>query len=261
MIYDVLDTASLSICSNRLLFSENILEPLYSVTRQLVHALAAQWSGINVTRQDPADTWVVIGIAYFITDTFMRKLSGNNEYRYRQKLAADRLVELDSARPSLYDLGAFLGLDPFELEFMELKAPLVLFILDRRLTKASGSSGMSRIISKIFLNSKLDQLPNGTINTAHFVKTCEKVGHTKMDVFMTQWVYGAGCPIFFVSQKFNKKKLVVNMTIRQGQEDKPEELLNKENFMRDVKEELRGVYAGSLQPVFTVSKLAWLRSR
>lgn len=253
---DILHTSSLSICSNRILFPEDIIEPLDRVSRQLVHALASQWIGINITPQDPVDTWVVVGIAYFMTDVFMKKLSGNNEYRYRQKMAANRLVDVDFARPSLYELGTFLQLDPSELEFMALKAPLVLFILDRRLAKASGYSGLSRIITKIFLNAKVGDLPNGAINTAYFVRNCEKLGHIKMDVFMAQWVYGAGCPRFDVSQTFNKKKLVVQMTIRQTQEERSEEPLTKTNFMRDVKEELKGVYAGPLQPVFTASTSA-----
>ena len=146
------------------------------MSRQLVHALASQWIGVNITPQIPEDTWVVVGIAYFITDIFMKKLSGNNEYRFRQKKNAERLVDIDVARPPLYELGMFLQLDPSELDFMALKAPLVLFILDRRLTKASGSSGLSRIISRIFLNAKVGDLPNGAITTAYFVKTCEKLG-------------------------------------------------------------------------------------
>ena len=252
---DIVDSGSLSICTNRILFPDDIIEPLDRVSRQLVHALASQWIGINITPQIPEDTWVVVGIAHFITDIFMKKLCGNNEYRCRQKRAADRLVELDIARPSLYELGMFLQLDSSELEFMALKAPLVLFILDRRLTKASGSSGLSRIISRIFLNAKVGDLPNSAITTAYFVKTCEKLGHTRMDVFMSQWVHGAGCPKFFVTQKFNKKKLVVEMTIKQIQEERSDEVLTKDIFMRDVKEEFKGVYAGRLQHVFNVRRL------
>ena len=253
---DILDTSSLSICSNRILFPDDIIEPLDSVSRQLVHALASQWMGIYITPQDPVDTWVVVGIAYFMADVFMKKLSGNNEYRYRQKMAANQLVDVDVARPSLYELGTLLQLDPSELEFMALKAPLVLFILDRRLAKASGYSGLSRIITKVFLHAKVGELPNGAIDTAYFARNCEKLGHIKMDVFMTQWVFGAGCPRFDVSQSFNKKKLVVQMTIRQTQEERSEEPLTKTNFMRDVKEELKGVYAGPLQAVFTASTSA-----
>ena len=254
MIQNCIDTASLSLCSNHLLFPEEITEPLDRVTRQLVHALACQWLGVNIIPKDPVDTWAVVGMAYFVTDMFMRKLSGNNEYRYQQKKAADRVVELDIARPSIYDIGQYLWIDPSQLEFIAAKAPLVLFILDRRLTKASGSSGLSRIISRVFLNAKVGDLANGALTTAYFIKTCEKLGHAKLDVFFNQWVFNAGCPRFRVTQRFNKKRLVVEMLIQQVQGDIPiDQDLKRNDFMRDVKEEHQEIDAGSVQSVFTVS--------
>ena len=253
LLPDILDTGSLSICSNRLLSLEDVIEPLDQVTRQLVHALATQWMGINVVPKEPTDWWVLVGIAYFITDIFMKKLSGNNEYRFRQKIASDRVIELDVARPSLSDTGAFISLDPSELEFMALKAPLVLFILDRRLTKASGSSGLSRIISRVFLNANVGDITNNEITSSYFIKTCEKLGHTKLDQFFSQWIFGAGCPRFRVTQRFNKKKLVVEMLIQQVQGDlSGERDLEVDTFMRDVKEEVHEVFAGPLQPIFVV---------
>ncbi|KAI9880149.1 MAG: hypothetical protein M1830_005178 [Pleopsidium flavum] len=252
LVFETLDTASLSICSTRLLFPEDIIEPLDTVTRTLVHALASQWIGINIIPKEPTDMWAVVGIAYFITDMFMKKLCGNNEYRYRQKRASDRVCELDFARPSLYDTGSLLFLDHSELDFMALKAPLVLFTLDRRLAKASGSSGLSRIISRVFLNAKVGDLVNGAITTAYFLRTCEKLGHAKLDTFFNQWVFGAGCPRFYVTQRFNKKKLVVEMLIRQVQGDQNTTRdLETGTFMRDVKEETHNVYAGEVQLAFT----------
>ena len=251
-----MDTASLSICSNRLLFPEDIIEPLDRVTRQLVHALAVQWMGINIVPKEFSDLWVVVGIAYFITDIFMKKLSGNNEYRFNQKKAADRIVEIDVDRPSLYDTGALINLDPSELEFLELKAPLVLFVLDRRLTKAGTSGGLGRIITRILLNNKVGDLANGSIDSPYFIKTCEKLGHTKFDVFFAQWVEGAGCPKFRVTQRFNKKKLVVEMMIEQTQaQNSKDRDMDSETFVRDVKEEHRAVYAGPTPPAFTVCTL------
>ncbi|KAK5145716.1 hypothetical protein LTR04_001226, partial [Oleoguttula sp. CCFEE 6159] len=249
---DIADTASLSICSNRLLFPEDILEPLDAVTRQLVHALAVQWIGVNIIPKEATDTWAVVGIAYFITDMFLRKLSGNNEYRYQQKLAADKVYELDIARPSIHQLGGLLVLDASETDFLALKAPLVLFILDRRLTKASGSSGVSRIINRVFLNAKVGEMPHGAIATSYFMRTCEKLGHTKLEQFFNQWVFGAGCPSFQVSQRFNKKKLCVEMVIKQVQADRvAEPNLEPATFMREVQEDSHEVFAGVLQPVFT----------
>ena len=247
---DVLNTACLSICSTRLLFPENVLDPIDDVTRELVHALAAQWVGVDIVPQTPREIWATIGISYFMADMFMKKLSGNNEYRYRQKKAADRVAELDQSRPTLADHGACIGIDPIFLEFMKLKAPLVLFILDRRLTKSSGSSGISRIISRILLNAKVGELPNGAISNAYFTKTCERLGHAKLDPFFNQWIFGSGCPKFLVTQRFNKKKLVVEITIDQKQTEVHEPDLRPDTLMREVKEDFNGVFAGDLQPAF-----------
>lgn len=252
---DILHGSGLSICSNGLLFSEDVIDPIDTVTRQLVHAIASQWVGIHIIPREPEDTWVIVGIAYYMTDMFIRKLCGNNHYRYYQKQACDRTVEMDVRRPTLLDIGRYLALDPGELEFMALKAPLVLFILDQRLKK-SGNSGMSRIISRLLLTAKTEELLDGAISHSHFVRTCERLGHAKLDKFFEQWVEGAGCPRFLVTQKFNKKKLVVEMLIMQEQtekeEDRPEKDLESKSFMRELREDAEGVYAGAPQPLFTV---------
>jgi transcription initiation factor TFIID subunit 2 len=251
---DTIATAALSVCSNRMLFPEDIIDPIYETTRALVYSLASQWSGVNIIPKEPADTWAVIGIAYYITETFMRKLCGNNEYRYRLKLISDAVCDLDIARPSIWDMGGLLRLDPSEIEFINLKAPLVLYILERRLSKSSGKATVPRVISRIFLNTRMGDLTNGALSTPNFQKICEKFGHTKLDAFFQQWVYGAGCPRFVATQRFNKKKLVVEMVIRQVQSDQPTVRdLEKSTFMREIKEELRSVYAGTVQHVFTGS--------
>lgn len=251
---DIAHAASLSICSERLLFPEDVIEPLERVTRQLVHALAYQWIGIYIIPKETSDTWITVGIAHFITDMFMKKLCGNNDYRFRQKKNAERICEMDIGRPSLSVLGSVLSLDPSELEFMALKSAMVLFILDRRLTKASGSTGLTRIISRVFLNAKTGELANGCITNAQFHRTCEKLGHTKLDIFFQQWIHGGGCPRFMVTQRFNKKKLVVEMLIRQVQNEQTvTRALEPENFVRDLKENLYEVKPAPVQPVFTVS--------
>ncbi|CAG8093483.1 unnamed protein product [Penicillium olsonii] len=251
---EALPTACMSICSSHLLFPAEMIDPMYDATRSLVHGLACQWTGINIIPHEPADTWVTVGVAWYITDTFMRKLCGNNEYRFRLKQMSDQVCDLDYERPSIYDMGNILKVDPSEYRFVALKAPLVLFILDRRLTKASGKATMSRIISRLFLNSRMGDIPNGAVTSSLFQKTCERLGHAKLDVFFQQWVYGAGCPRFQATQRFNKKKLVVEMMIRQVQaEPQAPRDLAKDAFLRDVKEEVRHVYAGAVQPVFTGS--------
>ncbi|KAI9680933.1 MAG: hypothetical protein M1829_001013 [Trizodia sp. TS-e1964] len=249
---DTVEAAALSICSNRLLYPENVIDPIDSVTRSLTLTLACQWAGIGIIPKDKADTWVTIGISHFLTDMFMRKLCGNNEYRFRQKSLADKLCKLDVNRPSLAVIGEMAMVDTSQLDFMGLKAPLVLFILDRRLAKASGSTGIARIISRIFLNAKVGDLSNNAITTAQFIRTCEKLGHTKLDAFFAQWVYGSGCPRFSVAQRFNKKKLVVEMILDQLPSAQPQNhKLVPEEFMRETKESMCEVPKSPSQFFFT----------
>ncbi|KAM3420333.1 hypothetical protein BST61_g3614 [Cercospora zeina] len=252
MVYDTAGAAGLAICSNRLLFPADIIEPLDRHTRILVRAVAEQWSGVNIVPKEPSDAWVIAGVAGYLTDAFMKKLAGNNQYRWEQKLAAERVYDLDVDRPSLAQLGSLLHIDPAIRDFLELKSAVVLGILDRRLLKASGSTGVLRIINKIFLNAKTGSLHNGELSTADFQRTCEKLGHNKLESFFRQWVFNSGCPIFYVQQRFNKKKLVVEMTIAQRQlerQTKPQ--FEPSNFMREVKEHVQEVWAPEVQPVFT----------
>jgi len=245
-------TAGLTFCNSDLLYPNEVLDFLTQNTRILIRAVADQWMGVNAIAKTPADAWIVAGIAGYMTDQYSKKLHGNNEYRWSQKQAADKVYDLDVERPSLQQLGDLLHLDPTIREFVDLKSALVLAILDRRLIKASSSSGITRIINRVFLDVKTGKLINGELSTNDFMRTCEKLGHNKLDSFFKQWVYHAGCPIFEVKQRFNKKKLVVEMTITQRQHErvsKPE--FEPSNFMREIKEHVGEVWAPEVQTVFT----------
>ena len=186
-----------------------------------------------------------------MTDVFMKKISGSNEYRFNQKRASDRVVELDVDRPSLLGMGPLVDLDPSGAEFVALKAPLVLFILDQRLKK-SGQSGMSRIITKFLVNAKTGDLVDGAITYSAFMRMCERIGHAKLQNFFEQWVEGTGCPKFRVQQRFNKKKLVVEMSIHQVQaENIQQREIRPDTFVRDMREEAAEVEIEPIQPVFT----------
>jgi transcription initiation factor TFIID subunit 2 len=250
---DVEHTASLSICSTRLLFSEKMIDPEYENTRILVHAIASQWIGVSIVPAEKSDRWITIGLSHFITGLFMKSLCGNNEYSFRQKTLSDRLVELDIERPSLHALGETLHLGQFELDFMTLKAPLVLFILDKRIIKASGTSGLARVISRMVMSANTGTVAESVVSTEGFRKSCEKATkYRQTEPFWNQWVLGAGCPRLSITQKFNKKRLCVELAIRQTQDTLPSQRkLKKESFMREFKEDVHGIYAGELQNAFT----------
>ncbi|KAK5107540.1 hypothetical protein LTR62_001028 [Meristemomyces frigidus] len=252
LIPDTAPCAGLSLCNSHLLFPETIIEPMDRNTRVLIRALADQWVGVSVIAKEAADAWAISGIAGYMSECFGKVLFGNNDYRWQQKLAAEKVYELDADRPSLSEHGPLLHLDPSVRSFLDLKSALVLFILDRRLIKSSGVTGVQRIVNRIFMAAKSGSLENGLLSTADFQRQCEKLGHSKLESFFTQWVKGAGCPIFHATQKFNKKKLVVEMVITQRQlERQTKPAFAPGNFMREIKEFMLDIWAPPIQPVFT----------
>ncbi|KAF2869456.1 hypothetical protein BDV95DRAFT_498745 [Massariosphaeria phaeospora] len=251
---DTTHTASFSICSSRLLFPETVYEPMAHTTRVLIHAVASQWIGINVTAQNPQDSWIIFGGSWFMTELYLRDLFGRNDFKFRQKLMADKIIEMDTKRPSLFNLGYYLALDTGEVEFMELKALLVLSVLHNRLVKQSGKNGVDRCLYRLLFNARNDKLPNNAITTDTFLDVCEKVGHQKLDTFFKQWIYGSGCPMFECAPVFNKKKQVVQLTIKQTQTDSifggKERGTVAKDFLREIKESEYGFKPTTEWPAF-----------
>ncbi|KAJ6282435.1 transcription initiation factor tfiid subunit tsm1 [Bipolaris maydis] len=112
------------------------------------------------------------------------ELFGRNDWRFRQKLMVDK------------QLAEHMQLDPREAEFMELKSLMVLSILHNRLVKQSGKNGVDRCLYRMLFNARQGKYPNGA-----------------------KWIIGAGCPTFHCVPSFNKKKQVVQLTIKQLQAD------------------------------------------
>ncbi|TID16687.1 hypothetical protein CANINC_004139 [Pichia inconspicua] len=211
--------AGMTIASAELLYLPNQIEPLFSTTEILSSALAEQYSGVNVLPKSLNDIWLTQGIAYYMSSQFLRKLFGVNHYRFTFRKRCEQLCDIDvGKRPLANQTFCFpINLDQ-DMDFIRLKAPLVLTILDRRITKTDKLFGLSRVLPKIFLQAMSNDLVNGNaLSTIHFQKVCEKVAHHKLETFFQNWVHKAGVPILRVSQKFNKKRLFIEMTIRQMQ--------------------------------------------
>jgi len=139
---------------------------------------------------------------------------------------------------------------------MRLKGPLVLTILDHRMTKANHSFGLYRVIHKLFLQAMSGDLPNGELSTTHFFRTCERITHMNLEAFAQHWVYGAGYPILRVTQRYNKKKFCFEIGIRQVQATETSPIkLTAETFMDAASIHLALARVSQPQPLFTVSRL------
>lgn len=210
------DSSTLSLLTTDLLHGDDAIEQALETRHALGHALACQWVGINIQPKNWSDTWLVNGLALYITGLFIRKLLGNNEYRFRLKKDMQRVLEWDvGAMPPICQPQVLDPPDSATLPFINLKAPLVLHILDRRLGKSGTSLGLSRVLPKLFLSAMSGEMQNNALSTHAFLRTCRKVSGVDPRSFAEQWIYGSGCPSFGFSASFNRKKMAVEITMRQ----------------------------------------------
>ncbi|KAG1173845.1 hypothetical protein G6F70_005514 [Rhizopus microsporus] len=212
---NVASSASLAICSSRLLHSADIIDQIYSTRRELSQELARQWFGIYIVQKSWPDTWLVRGLANYMGSLFIKRHLGNNEYRLRLKKDMELCCIMDINRPPIYNPALPYPLDPEDLEFIELKAPLVVYMLDKRMCKGGGTLGLSRVLPKILVSAMSGELAQNAISTHYFLRVCRKVSGFDTKVFAEQWIYRSGCPRFSFSFHFNRKKMVVEIFMRQ----------------------------------------------
>ncbi|KAM3578379.1 hypothetical protein VKS41_009125 [Umbelopsis sp. WA50703] len=211
----VVSCASMSICSVSLLHPAEVIDQTYETRRVLSIALATQWFGVHIVQKVWSDIWLIVSLAHYMAYVFLRKHLGNNEYRLRLKKDMLRCVSLDVNRPPIFNSMLPAPLDQDDLDFIRLKGPLVLYILDRRMTKAGSTRGLSRVIPKILVEAMSGELTLNALSTHWFLRQCRKVSGHDTKTFAEQWIYGSGCPKFTFKYHFNRKKMVVEIDMTQ----------------------------------------------
>ncbi|QRV80287.1 bromodomain associated protein [Ceratobasidium sp. AG-Ba] len=214
------DAAGLVLLPTTLLHTPAYIDAAFDARLALAHALAAQWAGVHIVPRTPTDNWLVLGLQGYVAGLCIRRLLGNNEWRFRLKADTARCVALDDgsyppiSRPSC------------ARSFVRLKAPLVLHTLDRIL---GAHGGLGRVLPKIFLSALSGELAQNALGTTAFVRMCRKLGGGsggggasggggvggEVRVWARQWIYGSGCPRFYVSAGFSRKKMAVELTVEQ----------------------------------------------
>ncbi|KDE02980.1 hypothetical protein MVLG_06514 [Microbotryum lychnidis-dioicae p1A1 Lamole] len=217
-------SAGLTILSSDMLHPASIIDQAFETRHTLAHALAVQWSGINLIARTASDVWLVIGIAQHITSLFLREVWGNNEYRFRLKKDMIRCVAQDVQREPLSVPARLAQPEPAQLQFIALKAPLVLYIFDKFLRNAGTSLGLDKVLPKIFLDAITGDTSTtstgnyNALSTTTFQRMCRKACGGSADAirnFFDQWVYASGCPTFVVSAVFNRKRMAIELSIKQ----------------------------------------------
>ncbi|KAJ2685254.1 hypothetical protein GGH99_003813, partial [Coemansia sp. RSA 1285] len=212
----VITCASLTIASTDLLHPRTVIEQVYDTRRALGLAVAQQWFGTYIVPESWSDYWLVAGLAGYVAGMFVRHNLGANEHRYRLKRDMERLCHADvNQRPVSYPRQAPVVRQD-EVEFVQLKAPIILYMLDRRMMKGGMSLGLHRIVPKVLVAAMSGDLGHSNaVATAWFLRMSRKVSGVDVKQFADQWIYGTGCPVFHFSYAFNRKKLAVEITMHQ----------------------------------------------
>lgn len=213
--FSTFNTAALGIFTTDLLYPSSIIDQAYETRQTLSYSLAVQWIGINIIQKTWADTWLIQGISLLINGLCLKRLMGNNEYRFRLKKDMTRCCAWDVKMPPLCQPGVMQPPSADVLPFVNLKAPLVLQILDRQLLKAGTSNGLSRVIPKLFISAIGGELKENLLSTHNFLRMCRKVSGADLRGFAEQWIYAAGCPRFHIAANFNRKRMAVELAIKQ----------------------------------------------
>ncbi|GAA6019407.1 hypothetical protein JCM11491_004818 [Sporobolomyces phaffii] len=217
-------SAAMALISSDILHPPSVIDQAYETRHLLAHSLAVQWSGVNLIPRTPSDSWLVIGIALHMTSLFLKSVWGNNEYRFRLKKDMSRCVEQDIQFEPICVPARLTAPEPSQMQFIALKAPLVLNILDKHLRKSGTSLGLDKVLPKIFLDAITSDMSSSassnanTLGTTSFMRTCRKACGGSSDAlktFFDQWVYGSGCPTFEVTANFNRKKMAVELSVTQ----------------------------------------------
>ncbi|CAG8459201.1 19550_t:CDS:10 [Racocetra persica] len=214
--------AGLLICRLNILYNKCIIDQREKTRRALIAALAQQWFGIFVPPYSWRDYWLAGGLSNFWTSMYFQKIYGIPDSRYQRKKDIELVCDLDVNRHPLCTLDISLPFQSKDIEFINLKASLVLWMLNKRLTFLDYRRGIPGIIYLILNGAKEDVQKGkrpGFLHTEEFLEMCKSVIRQELrnevKKFEKQWIYGSGCPKFKIRATFNRKKLAVEFKFEQ----------------------------------------------
>ncbi|GMF49366.1 unnamed protein product [Phytophthora fragariaefolia] len=141
------------------IMDQNLLHGPRIIDRELpshlaqVKGLVGSWVGGAVGIQSTKDAWVLIGVIGHLVNTYVRSIYGEEEYGYRIQLAMDALTTMelttDQQSPALLssEVDVYSEYDPLSLTLLEVKAPLVLHMIEQRVGPKHLSIAIQRAVS------------------------------------------------------------------------------------------------------------------
>lgn len=146
-------------CAGCSILDQNLLHGPRIIDRELpshlaqVKALVGSWISGAVGIQTTKDAWVLIGVIGHLVNTYVRSIYGEEEYGYRIQMAMDALTTMelttDHQSPALLssEVDVYAEYDPSSLPFLEVKAPLVLHMIEQRVGQKHLAIAIQRVVA------------------------------------------------------------------------------------------------------------------
>jgi transcription initiation factor TFIID subunit 2 len=115
---------------------------VFKSRRIFCNAISQQYFGVYQYPEKTVDRWLTNGLSNLIGLLGIRKILGENEYKYQVKSDMEVIVMNDTNQPPLYHKSHVIA-EEMDSEFLQTKAYLVLYMLSRKL----GKQYMIRVIS------------------------------------------------------------------------------------------------------------------
>ncbi|EGZ06709.1 hypothetical protein PHYSODRAFT_530724 [Phytophthora sojae] len=214
------------------IMDQNLLHGPRIIDRELpshlaqVKGLVGSWIGGAVGIQSTKDAWVLIGVIGHLVNTYARSIYGEEEYGYRIQLAMDALTTMelttDQQSPALLssEVDVYSEYDPLSLTLLEVKAPLVLHMIEQRV----GPKHLSIAIQRANASASTGK-STGTsastepLTTLSFLKTVKTIagapGQDLTKSFLTSWIIEPGMPFFTVGYWYNRKQTQAEVVLQQ----------------------------------------------
>ncbi|KAI3820951.1 hypothetical protein L1987_08506 [Smallanthus sonchifolius] len=213
--------ASMNIFSSQILFDEKIIDQTIDTRIKLAYGLARQWFGVYITAEAPNDEWLLDGLAWFLTDSFIKQFLGNNEARYRRYKANCAVCKADdSAATALSSSDASKALYGtqcigFYGKIRSWKSVAVLQMLEKQM----GPESFCKVLKNLVALPKDPTHPWRTLSTKEFRHLANEVGNLErpfLREFFPRWVGSSGCPVLKMGFSYNKRKNLIELAALRG---------------------------------------------
>ncbi|WOG82214.1 hypothetical protein DCAR_0101376 [Daucus carota subsp. sativus] len=213
--------ASMSIFSSKILFDEKVIDQTMETRIKLAYALARQWFGVYITAASPNDDWLLDGLAWFLTDSFIKQFLGNNEARYRRYKANCAVCKSDDSAAtalccslSCKDIYrtkciGFIG------KLRSWKSVAVLQMLEKQM----GPESFRKILQRIVIRARDATHSSRSLSSKEFRQFANKVGNLErpfLKEFFPRWIESYGCPMLKMGFSYSKRKNIIELAVMRG---------------------------------------------